>query len=72
MSTPQTDAVVRLVRTVLGDEALGAYPHGSAVLGGLRPLATSTSSSSPAAASRTDCSPSPAPAPAEDRPAPSS
>lgn len=37
MTTPQTDAVVRLVRTVLGDEALGAYLHGSAVLGGLRP-----------------------------------
>ena len=37
MSTPQTDAVVRLVRAVLGERALGAYAHGSAVLGGLRP-----------------------------------
>ncbi|GAA2775390.1 aminoglycoside adenylyltransferase family protein [Streptomyces showdoensis] len=33
----QTDAVVRLVRAVLGDNAVGACLHGSAVLGGLRP-----------------------------------
>ncbi|MFI7322214.1 aminoglycoside adenylyltransferase family protein [Streptomyces venezuelae] len=34
----QTDDVVRLVRDVLGDgDLVGVYPHGSAVLGGLRP-----------------------------------
>ncbi|MFI8966020.1 aminoglycoside adenylyltransferase domain-containing protein [Streptomyces sp. NPDC053493] len=37
MTTPQTVAVAALVRTVLGDAALGAYAHGSAVLGGLGP-----------------------------------
>ncbi len=31
------DEVVRLVIDVLGDDVLGAYLHGSAVLGGLRP-----------------------------------
>jgi streptomycin 3"-adenylyltransferase len=29
--------VVHLVRNVLGPAVVGAYPHGSAVLGGLRP-----------------------------------
>jgi predicted nucleotidyltransferase len=33
----QTDDVVRLVRDVLGSDVLGAYLHGSSVLGGLRP-----------------------------------
>ncbi len=33
----QIDEIVRLVRDVLGDDAIGAYLHGSAVLGGLRP-----------------------------------
>ncbi|MQS35850.1 aminoglycoside adenylyltransferase family protein [Streptomyces katsurahamanus] len=33
----QTDDVVRLVHHVLGVEVVGVYPHGSAVLGGLRP-----------------------------------
>ena len=33
----QLDAIVALVRRVLGDDALGAYLHGSAVLGRLRP-----------------------------------
>ncbi|WP_409235257.1 aminoglycoside adenylyltransferase family protein [Streptomyces sp. PA5.6] len=34
----QTDNVVRLVRDVLGDaDLVGVYPHGSAVLGSLRP-----------------------------------
>ncbi|MFK4069789.1 aminoglycoside adenylyltransferase family protein [Streptomyces sp. NPDC029674] len=34
----QTDDVVRLVRDVLGaGDIVGVYPHGSAVLGGLRP-----------------------------------
>ncbi|MFJ3906464.1 aminoglycoside adenylyltransferase family protein [Streptomyces sp. NPDC090025] len=36
-SDPQTRSVVRLVRAVLADQALGACLHGSAVLGGLRP-----------------------------------
>ncbi|MTE22286.1 DUF4111 domain-containing protein [Streptomyces sp. TRM43335] len=31
------DDVVDLVREVLGPEVIGVYPHGSAVLGGLRP-----------------------------------
>ncbi|MGW9211995.1 aminoglycoside adenylyltransferase family protein [Embleya sp. NPDC055664] len=31
------EGVVRLVRAVLGDDVVGAYPHGSAVAGGLRP-----------------------------------
>lgn len=33
----QTAAVVRLVTEVLGDDVIGAYPHGSTVLGTLRP-----------------------------------
>jgi predicted nucleotidyltransferase len=33
----QADEVVRLVRDVLGNDVIGAYQHGSAVLGGLRP-----------------------------------
>jgi streptomycin 3"-adenylyltransferase len=33
----QTDAVVAIVRETLGDAALAAYLHGSAVLGGLQP-----------------------------------
>jgi streptomycin 3"-adenylyltransferase len=33
----QLDDIVRLVRRVLGDDAIGAYLHGSAVLGEMRP-----------------------------------
>ncbi|WP_086741289.1 aminoglycoside adenylyltransferase family protein [Streptomyces glaucescens] len=33
----QVQEVVRLVGRVLGSEAVGVYPHGSGVLGGLRP-----------------------------------
>jgi predicted nucleotidyltransferase len=33
----QLDGVVALIRDALGPDALGAYPYGSAVLGGLRP-----------------------------------
>ncbi|TDC51807.1 DUF4111 domain-containing protein [Actinomadura sp. KC345] len=33
----QTEAVLRLVGDVLGSDAVGAYLHGSAALGGLRP-----------------------------------
>ena len=33
----QTERVLRLVREVLGHDALGAYGHGSAVLGGVQP-----------------------------------
>ncbi|MEV0096438.1 aminoglycoside adenylyltransferase family protein [Streptomyces sp. NPDC050738] len=33
----QTDDVVELVHTILGDTVVGMYRHGSAVLGGLRP-----------------------------------
>ncbi|MFD2691929.1 aminoglycoside adenylyltransferase family protein [Streptomyces phyllanthi] len=33
----QLDDVLHLVRRVFGDGLVGAYPHGSAVLGGLRP-----------------------------------
>jgi predicted nucleotidyltransferase len=33
----QVDEIVRLIRHVLGDDAIGAYLHGSAVLGELRP-----------------------------------
>ncbi|WP_067903388.1 aminoglycoside adenylyltransferase family protein [Actinomadura chibensis] len=33
----QRETVVGLVRDVFGDDAVGAYLHGSAVLGGLRP-----------------------------------
>ena len=36
-SGTQAEGVVRLVRDVLGDDVVGAYLHGSAVLGGLRP-----------------------------------
>ncbi len=37
MINPQTLDVVSLVREVLGEDLIGAYLHGSAVLGGLRP-----------------------------------
>jgi len=33
----QIDGIVSVVRDVLGEDAVGAYLHGSAVLGGLRP-----------------------------------
>jgi predicted nucleotidyltransferase len=33
----QAEQVIALVRDVLGDEVIGAYLHGSAVVGGLRP-----------------------------------
>lgn len=33
----QTEQIVRLVRHVFGTDAVGAYLHGSSVLGGLRP-----------------------------------
>ena len=33
----QTESIVRLVRDVLGADVVGAYLHGSSVLGGLRP-----------------------------------
>ena len=33
----QVDEIVTLVRRVLGDDVIGAYLHGSAVLGELRP-----------------------------------
>jgi predicted nucleotidyltransferase len=33
----QTERVLRLARDVLGHDALGAYEHGSAVLGGMQP-----------------------------------
>jgi predicted nucleotidyltransferase len=33
----QTEEVLRLVHRVLGTDVVGVYPHGSAVLGGLRP-----------------------------------
>jgi streptomycin 3"-adenylyltransferase len=33
----QTEDVVHLIRSVLGTDVVGAYLHGSAVLGGLRP-----------------------------------
>ena len=33
----QTERVLRLVREVLGHDVLGAYEHGSAVLGGMQP-----------------------------------
>src|SRR5690606_30100087 len=35
--TKQTERVLRLVGGVLGDGMVGAYLHGSAALGGLRP-----------------------------------
>ena len=34
---PQIDRILALVRDVLGEDVIGAYLHGSAVLGGLRP-----------------------------------
>lgn len=34
---PDTDHLVRLLRSTLGDSLLGVYLHGSATLGGLRP-----------------------------------
>jgi predicted nucleotidyltransferase len=37
ITTGQIDAIATLVREVLGGAAVGAYLHGSAVLGGLRP-----------------------------------
>jgi predicted nucleotidyltransferase len=37
VAAAQTEHVVRLVRGVLGHDALGAYHHGSAVLGGVQP-----------------------------------
>ena len=37
MKLDQADAVGAVVRDVLGVEAIGAYLHGSAVLGGLKP-----------------------------------
>ncbi|MFC7243152.1 aminoglycoside adenylyltransferase family protein [Catellatospora aurea] len=37
MISQQTRDVVSLVRAVLGEDLIGAYLHGSAVLGGLRP-----------------------------------
>jgi predicted nucleotidyltransferase len=33
----QTERALRLVRKVLGRDVLGAYEHGSAVLGGVQP-----------------------------------
>ena len=33
----QIDRILSLVREVFGEDAVGAYLHGSAVLGGLRP-----------------------------------
>ena len=37
VAAAQTERVLRLVREVLGREVLGAYEHGSAVLGGVQP-----------------------------------
>jgi streptomycin 3"-adenylyltransferase len=37
VAASQTDRVLRLVREVLGGDVLGAYEHGSAVLGGVQP-----------------------------------
>jgi predicted nucleotidyltransferase len=37
VAATQTERVLRLVRDVLGRHALGAYEHGSAVLGGVQP-----------------------------------
>jgi predicted nucleotidyltransferase len=37
VAAAQTERVLRLVREVLGHDALGAYEHGSAVLGGAQP-----------------------------------
>jgi hypothetical protein len=33
----QTEAILRLLVDTIGDDLIGAYVHGSAVLGGLRP-----------------------------------
>jgi predicted nucleotidyltransferase len=37
VAAAQTERVLRLVREVLGEDVLGAYQHGSAVLGGVQP-----------------------------------
>ena len=37
VATAQTERVLRLVRKIFGHDALGAYAHGSAVLGGVQP-----------------------------------
>jgi predicted nucleotidyltransferase len=37
IAAAQTERVLRLVRDVLGHDVLGAYQHGSAVLGGVQP-----------------------------------
>ena len=37
VAAAQTERVLRLVREVLGRDVLGAYEHGSAVLGGVQP-----------------------------------
>ena len=37
VAAAQTERVLRLVREILGDDALGAYEHGSAVMGGVQP-----------------------------------
>jgi predicted nucleotidyltransferase len=37
VAAAQTERALRLVREILGHEALGAYEHGSAVLGGAQP-----------------------------------
>ena len=37
VAAAQTERVLRLVTELLGDDALGAYEHGSAVLGGVQP-----------------------------------
>jgi predicted nucleotidyltransferase len=37
VAAAQTERVLRLVREVLGHDVLGAYQHGSAVLGGVQP-----------------------------------
>jgi predicted nucleotidyltransferase len=37
VAAAQTDRVLRLMRETLGHDALGAYQHGSAVLGGVQP-----------------------------------
>ena len=37
VAAAQTERVLRLVREIFGDDALGAYEHGSAVMGGVQP-----------------------------------
>ena len=37
VAASQTERVLRLVREILGGDALGAYEHGSAVMGGVQP-----------------------------------